>query len=550
MRRTGGVFPLASRIALRSVTDGVWRGRVSPLADTRSLYTVIREEADGSLSAFIRSPESDLFARTVLRVSVRDSSVELTSAEDTADHLAGTYHESSGQLTLSVPIVNFGRLRFLGTFDFTRRDSLSAPGFFPRTPPNGPYVYHVPITEPDGWTTGSLASVGMDGGPIHAAMDSLLRVRAVDDSTANLQAILVARHGRLVLEEYFDGFDSDRPHDLRSAGKSFTTALVGIAIDHDSRLRTSTSVLSLFPGAGSLPNPDPRKNRVSVRDLLTMTSGLACDDGDLRSPGNEEHLIGQDSQPDFFRFMLDLPMVRDPGGTRAVYCSGGMHLLAGVVREATGTSARDFFERAVARPLDFGRYYLNLSPRRDYYGAGGLYLRPRDALKLGQLYLDGGVWRGRRIVSRRWIDSSTVRQSGFSPEHGYGFGWHVFTLRFAHATYRDYEAEGNGGQVIVVVPALDLPMTFTTGNYGYDMTVPERWFQAAVVDAIVGRGVHQAVPRGSNRAWKGRPVASRALYERHAGTRGSRPIEESQDDDAHVWVVNTGMPARSRIPDR
>jgi CubicO group peptidase (beta-lactamase class C family) len=100
------------------------------------------------------------------------------------------------------------------------------------------------------------------------------------------------------------------------------------------------------------------------------------------------------------------------------------------------------------------------------------------------LYLDRGEWHGRRVVSAWWVDSSTVRHTGYSPAHGYGFAWHVFELRLGGRSFNEYEAEGNGGQVIAVIPALDMAVMYTTGNYNYDDTEPERWILAGLVAAI------------------------------------------------------------------
>ena len=147
----------------------------------------------------------------------------------------------------------------------------------------------------------------------------------------------------------------------------------------------------------------------------------------------------------------------------------------------------DAFDTYLARPLGMSNYHLNLTPRGDMYGGGGLYMRPRDALKLGQLYLDEGVWNGHRIVSKVWVDQSVQRRSGYSAEHGYGFAWHLFQLKVGSKTYDEFEAQGNGGQVINVIPRLDLVVMFTTGNYGDDETVPERKVLSAIIDSATRR---------------------------------------------------------------
>jgi CubicO group peptidase (beta-lactamase class C family) len=478
--RTGGAQALATPLTLAAVTRGVWRGHVDPLPDTRFLYLWIQRGSDGSLSAMFRSLESDMFAHRAFRVEQRGDRVRFIGRTDSTDQLSARLDSTTSRLTVRIPIVNFGRLRYVGDFAFTRRDTNDAIGFMPRTPPASRYEYHVPIPDKDGWPVDSLAGVDIDQMIVSRLVAAILDTRPADESTPNIQALLIARHGKLVLEEYFNGFDRERPHDLRSAGKSFTSALAGIAIDRGARFGLASRVWQFFPDAPR----DARKDSMTVKDLLTMRSGLSCDDGDDASPGNETRMFAQDTQPDWYRFTMGLPMARSPGGIQSIYCSAGIHLVTGVIGKSTGQPGIDAFERDLARPLQFHHYYLNLTPAGDYYGAGGLYVRPRDALKLGQVYLDRGVWNGRRIVSAAWVDRSTRRLAGFNAMHGYGLAWHVFELPLAGRVYREYEAEGNGGQVIAVVPGLDLAIMFTTGNYGYDMTVPQRGILGGVAEAI------------------------------------------------------------------
>jgi CubicO group peptidase (beta-lactamase class C family) len=124
------------------------------------------------------------------------------------------------------------------------------------------------------------------------------------------------------------------------------------------------------------------------------------------------------------------------------------------------------------RPLQFGTYHLNLMPTGEAYTGGGWYLRPRDQLKLGQLYLDGGTWNGQRIVSKDWVKQSISHQTSFAPaldtegEHQYGFGWHIHELKAGDRTFHDYAAGGNGGQVVIVIPELDMVIGFNGGSYG------------------------------------------------------------------------------------
>lgn len=448
----------ATPIQLHTTQHGVWQGQVTPLTDHVSLYILISRAANGTLNAYIRNPEFNFAHGRLYRV-VADGNGNLTfvNTKHESDRLRASYDADTDRLVVTVQGV--------GVFDFTRRDTGDAPGFYPRTPTLEKYQYRQPVHENDGWDTASLTAVGIDPQPIAQLMNWILNTR-INDNAPYIQSLLIARQDKLALEEYFYGFDRARTHDTRSAGKTFTSVLVGLAMEHGAKFNLHTSVYSLFPEYKHFANPDPRKNEITVEDLLTMTSGLACDDYDEHSPGNEDNMQSQSKQPDWYKYTLDLPMARDPGGVQAVYCSAGVNLLGGIVHNTTGVWLPTFFETYLARPLDIRTYHMNLMPTGDAYMAGGIYLRPRDMLKLGQLYLSGGVWHGRRVISKQWVKVSTSRHSQFSPDHGYGFTWHLHQINVDNHSYSEYAAEGNGGQFIMVIPELDMTVVITAGNYG------------------------------------------------------------------------------------
>jgi CubicO group peptidase (beta-lactamase class C family) len=482
--RVPGTFSFLTPVKLDRVEPDVWKGNVTPLPNRLSLYAVVTQEPDGSTSAFIRSPEQNFGAHRSFVVSDDNGAVLLTNVKTPSDRLSGRYDAQTDRLTLAIPMRVEGGKKHAFAFEFTRRGRDSAKGFYPSTPEQSHYQYRPPIAEQDGWHVADLRQVGMDPTPITAAIEKVLQTRTTDSDTPYIQGLVVARHGKLVLEDYFYGFDGDRTHDLRSTGKSFTSALVGMAIERGTGLRLDTPVVSLFPEYRPLANPDPRKDRITIRDLLTMSSGLNCDDSVASSPGNEDTLFSQTAQPDYYKYTLDLPMARKPGEYPMHYCTAGINLLGGALRHVTGRSYAELFDDWIAKPLQFSTYHLATQPTKEAYGGGGLYVRPRDTLKLGQLYLDRGVWNGRRLLSANWIDQSTRRWTGYNAEHGYGFAWHLFNLTFDGVTYREYEAQGNGGQLIMVMPQLDLAVACVTGNYGDDETVPEREILGALVESI------------------------------------------------------------------
>ena len=264
------------------------------------------------------------------------------------------------------------------------------------------------------------------------------------------------------------------------------------AISPDSR------VYELMRARGPFANPDPRKNEIRLAHLMTHSAGLACDDNDEASPGNEGTLWRQDAQPDWWKYTLDLPMVNDPG-RRYAYCSANINLVGGALTESTRTWLPQYFHEQVAVPLRFGRYHWNLTPNGEGYLGGGAFMRPRDLLKIGQTYLDGGVWRGRRIINADWIARSTApvieineETTGLSAEqfgNYYGRGrdalaWHLVTLTSGGREYPAYQASGNGGQILLVVPELALTAVITGGNY-MQGGIWSRWPQRLIGDQII-----------------------------------------------------------------
>ncbi len=477
----------ASPVRLVSLGSSVWRGSVVPLDQRLSVYISVQPGPDGALVAFIANPEMNFFRRRKYKVE-RNGSTIMFIAD--GQKLEGTYEERSGVLSLRI-------VDFMPPFHFAHRKERDAIGFFPHVLTDR-YLYRKPIAESDGWATASLADVGLDERTISGLVEKVLSADPADNPVY-IQSLLIARHGKLVLEEYFYGFDKERTHDMRSASKTFATVLTGIARDRGAKLGPQTPVYPLFAPYKPFANWDRRKERVTLRNLMTMTAGNACDDNDDSSPGNEDHMQNQPEQHDWYKYTLDLPMLRDPGGEHAVYCSADLNLVGGAVAMATGKWLPEFFDENLARLLQFGHYHLNLMPTGEAYMGGGAYLRPRDELKLGQLYLNGGTWNGRRVVSKEWVEHSISDHSSFTPaldiegEHRYGYGWHIHDLKFGGRVLRDYGAGGNGGQLVIVIPKLDMVVGINGGSYG-EFRKWYRWELELVPQYIISAALHAAPP--------------------------------------------------------
>jgi CubicO group peptidase (beta-lactamase class C family) len=290
---------------------------------------------------------------------------------------------------------------------------------------------------------------------INLPMDSL--------SSPQVHAVLVARHGKLVLEEYFHGESRDHPHESRSAAKSITATLIGAAMHAHRGITLASTPYSIMNG-GTFPDTiEPRKRRITVENLLSMSSGIDCDDANSDSPGNESTMIDQMDEPDYYRFILRLKTIREPG-EKAVYCSVQPHLAGGVLRNATRTSLPDLFATLIAAPLGIDRYYLPLTPTRDMYGAGGVRLTARSFAKIAQMYLDSGVWKGKRILDADFVRKAGTPRYEMSGIH-YGLAWWVIDYPFRGQTIQGFFASGNGGQTVMAIPKLDMVITIFAANY-------------------------------------------------------------------------------------
>lgn len=323
-------------------------------------------------------------------------------------------------------------------------------------------------TTQDDWPRTSLESAGLDGA-ILGRMEDLIRAGEVKKITS----VLVARSGELAYEGYFDGSDGGALRNTRSATKTVAAMLVGIAIDRGYLPGVDARVFPFFSEKQPVQNPDPRKEKMTVEDLLTMSSILECDDGNAFSRGNEERMYLTE---DWIQFALDLPVrgfpswtstpEDSPYGRSFSYCTAGVALLAGVLAKATGSPVDAFAETHLFRPLGIRQVSWQFMPLGLAFTGGGLALASRDLLKLGQLHLDGGVWRGARVLSEAWVRDSTRPHVQVDQETGYGFLWWLRAFRYGNHEARGYLMQGNGGNKLAVFPDLGLVTAITSTNYG------------------------------------------------------------------------------------
>jgi CubicO group peptidase (beta-lactamase class C family) len=243
-----------------------------------------------------------------------------------------------------------------------------------------------------------LDEAGFSRSAIEGFVQKMIDAPMESVGTLQVHSFLMARHGKLVVEEYFHGFNADRLHDTRSASKSMGATLLGAAMQAGLKISPLTPVYSTMGVAAG----DPRKAALNVENLLTMSPGLDCDDNSDTSVGNENTMQNQRKEPNWYAYTLALTAVADPG-TKTAYCSASPNLAGGVLARATGRGLDDLFETLLARPLGIKRYALNLMPTRDVYMGGGWQFTARDFIKFGQLMLDKGVWNGKRVLSADYV---------------------------------------------------------------------------------------------------------------------------------------------------
>jgi len=278
-----------------------------------------------------------------------------------------------------------------------------------------------------------------------------------------IHALLVARHGRLVLEEYFHGFSRDKLHTLRSAGKSISGTVIGAAIHAGAPLRLDSRVYQVMNGGTFPAGLEPRKRAMTLENLLTMSSGHYCDDTDDKAPGNEDYIGDELQPPNVVGYFMSVPMATDPG-TNSVYCSMQPHLALAMLQEASHQSPLRFFDRLVARPMQITHYSWPLDTNGRPYGGGSVALRARDFMKFGQLMLNGGTWGGRRILDASYAKAVATPQYHLR-NITYTYLWWAESYPYKNRKAFGYSARGAGGQMIFVIPELDLVVTAMGGNY-------------------------------------------------------------------------------------
>jgi CubicO group peptidase (beta-lactamase class C family) len=358
-----------------------------------------------------------------------------------------------------------------------------------------------PPTLDDSWRTTAPEDLGLPCGPLVAMTEAVHR-----GDYRNVHAVLIAKDGHLVYEEYFTGtdrrpessdysetvthlFDRNTLHTTRSAGKSFTSALVGVALASGAIQSVDRPVLDFFPEL--LDAADPAARAITLEHVLTMSAGFEWNEEDYTNPDNHERALARSDDP--AGFVLGRRVTAEPG-SRWDYNSGLPTLLGLLIHRATGRPFGAYAREHLFGPLGIQRVDWTgpeawaehpalvwegdepWSLVRSAQPAGSLWLRPRDMLKFGHLYLNGGRWNGRPVLPESWVAASLEPHvprsvqpieypSGVVKHEAYGYQWWHDRFELPYGELTVHSAAGNGGQKIWVVPELGLTVVHLAGNY-------------------------------------------------------------------------------------
>ncbi|TPN81691.1 serine hydrolase domain-containing protein [Aquimarina algicola] len=309
------------------------------------------------------------------------------------------------------------------------------------------YEYKIPEPFDDSIQTASLEEVGIDTSMLEFMNNEKIK------KLNHIHSIIITKDKKLVFEEYFHGYHRAYLHDIRSAFKSFASLAVGKAMMQKRDLNVNSTLTDYYPDYNI---EDTQKNMINVHHALTMSTGIQLEDEDKMQWDND----------DWVAYKLDLPMQYKPG-EKYVYSSGGCNLLTGVIQHSTNQYLPLFIYEKILIPMRIKNFQMLTSPQGRGYLAGNFYLRPIDFTKFGLLVLDKGKYAGEQLITESWIVESTQPHiSGGHPKGSeYGYLWRLLERNVNGKKVKTIEAWGNGGQFLIIIPELDVTVTFTGGNY-------------------------------------------------------------------------------------
>ncbi|HEY0921539.1 serine hydrolase [Rheinheimera pacifica] len=289
----------------------------------------------------------------------------------------------------------------------------------------------------------------------------------------DISSVVVIKNGALLLEEYFNGSERSSLHDPRSVGKSFASTMLGIAIA-EGFIQSEKQTLSEFYPLKNYQHYSAQKANVSLKDLLTMTSGFAGNDSDTASPGNEENMYPTE---DWVKFTLDLPMQNPTSSAKKWrYFTAGVVVLGDVLQKTVPQGLEAYADKKLFAPLGITQYQWQYTPQKVANTAGGIRLRALDFAKYGQLYKNGGSWGKQQIIPAEWVKASLAKQSARTEQKDGGHYGYLFwndTIQSGQQSFEVAYASGNGGNKIFIFKDIPVVIVITAKAYNKKYAHPQ-----------------------------------------------------------------------------
>jgi CubicO group peptidase (beta-lactamase class C family) len=330
------------------------------------------------------------------------------------------------------------------------------------------YVYQIPKKLNDGWEVSSLRDVGADVDAIEEVSGLIRDI----DSYENVLSMAVVKDGKLVHEEYSPYCQRNTLHWMASITKTVTSTLIGIAIDKGFIEGVDAKLYELLPQFAE-HFKDPEKKKIALKHIMTMTSGLMWNEQvSYNNPENSEWQMVESE--DWMNYVVSRPMRSEPG-TIFYYNTGGIHLLSAVIKKVSGLYAHQFAEKYLLHSMGIYAYQWNKDPMGYPCTGGtdgGIGLRTRDIAKFGWLFLKDGKWKGKQIISEKWVKEAPVTHVTTKGRgRSYAFNWMTGNRTINGKRFGYIASFGYGGQTLYIVPEYDLIIVFTCELSGRDSGV-------------------------------------------------------------------------------
>lgn len=308
-----------------------------------------------------------------------------------------------------------------------------------------------------------------------------------------ITSVWIEQDGDVVYEAYFEGMDADTFHNMRSAGKTITGMLAGTAIDDGYFASVDIKVAPYFSDLRPFGNDDPRKDGISLEDLLTMSGPLECDDWNSFSRGHEERMYLVE---DWSSFYWNLPVKNRPSweipesdggfGRLFVYCTAGVQLVGETIERAVGTSVPEYAASRVFGPIGIENPKWNFASTGQAHLGGGIELTTRDWAKVARLYLNRGRAGERQVISESWINASLSDHVRIDDSTNYGYLWWRPEYFVDGKRFSANMMSGSGGNRVYVLPEFGIVVVLTKNDFRDRDAHPksDRFFAEQIVQRL------------------------------------------------------------------